>query len=56
MDGTTATALFDGITSEMFTGVLDGVLEVIPIIIPVAIGFLAFRKGWSFLMGFLKRA
>lgn len=48
-------------TSTMFTGVdfmdvLEQIYTLIPIILPVIIGFLAFRKGWSFLLGAIKKA
>ena len=47
--------------STMFAGVdfmdvLAQIYTLIPIVLPVIIGFLAFRKGWSFLLGAIKKA
>jgi hypothetical protein len=47
--------------SAMFTGinfldVLNQIYVLIPIVLPVIIGFLAFRKGWAFLLGAVKKA
>lgn len=41
--------MFTGITSGTFTGILDSIKELIPIVLPAVVGFIAFRKGWSFL-------
>lgn len=38
------------------TSVLNEVLGLLPQVIPVIIGFLALRKGLSFLIGSLRRA
>lgn len=43
-------------TSGLFDGLLDGVTASLPIILPVLVGFLAVRKGISFLFGQLRRA
>lgn len=48
--------MFEGITSAMFLGVLDTVKDLIPVVVPAVVGFLAFRKGWSFLKGEIKKA
>lgn len=50
------TTLFGNVTTDMFSGVLDGVIELLPIVLPVVVGFLAFRKGFGFLMGCIKKA
>lgn len=44
------------ITADMLGGVLDEIVGVLPIIIPVSIGFIALRKGIAFVLGALKRA
>ncbi len=44
------------VTSEMLSGVLDEVIALLPIAIPVVIGFIALRKGISFLIGILRSA
>lgn len=44
------------VTSEMLTGVLDEVVGLLPVCIPVMIGFIALRKGIGFIRGILKSA
>lgn len=44
------------ITSEMCQGVLDEIVGVLPVVIPAAIGFIAIRKGISFVIASLKSA
>lgn len=39
-----------------FGGVFDGIYDLIPIMLPAILGFLAFRKGWGFLKGAIKGA
>lgn len=39
------------ITAADFQPLLDGIMSLLPVIIPVTLGLLAIRKGWSFLMG-----
>lgn len=48
--------MFNGITSATFSGVLDTIKELIPVVVPAVVGFLAFRKGWSFLKGEIRKA
>lgn len=48
--------LSDIVTGEMLTGVLDEVVGLLPVCIPVMIGFIALRKGISFIRGILKSA
>lgn len=50
------TSMFAGITSATFNGVLNTIKELIPIVVPAVVGFLAFRKGWSFLKGEIRKA
>jgi len=49
-------SMWDGVTSTDFQGILDEVKGGFPIILPVVISYLAFRKGWSFVKGQLKGA
>jgi hypothetical protein len=57
MDAVTATTVLNTvITSQVVSGVLEEVVALLPIVIPVAIGFLAIRKGISFVMGMLRGA
>ena len=39
------------VTSSMITGVFDQVYGILPVLLPAVIGFIALRKGWSFLKG-----
>ena len=57
MDGTTATTVISEIvTADMLKGVLDEILGLLPVILPVTIGFIGIRKGLSFLTGALQSA
>lgn len=54
---TETTTTLDGIiTSTMLQGVLDELVALLPIVIPVMIGFIALRKGISFLRSALESA
>lgn len=44
------------VTAEMLSGVLDEITGLLPVIIPVAISFIAIRKGISFLLNSLHSA
>lgn len=48
--------MFAGITAETFSGVLDGIKELLPIALPVVVSFIAFRKGWAWLKAQIKGA
>ena len=52
----TTTVLSEVVTSQMLQGVLSEVTGLIPVAIPVAISFLALRKGISFVFGILRAA
>lgn len=52
----TAFSLATIVTGDMLTGVLDQVVNILPTVIPVSIGFIAIRKGVSFLLGMLRAA
>lgn len=57
MEGEVATTMLkDVVTAEMLGGVLDEVVDLLPVVIPVAIGFMALRKGLGFLFGVLRSA
>lgn len=51
-----ATVLSEVVTSQMVGGVLDEVVGLLPIILPAMIGFVAIRKGVSFVLGMLRSA
>jgi len=44
------------VTANMLKGVLDEITGLLPIIIPVMIGFIAIRKGIAFLQHILHSA
>jgi hypothetical protein len=52
----TSGGLSDIVTNDMLTGVLDEIVGLLPVCIPVMIGFIALRKGISFIRGILKSA
>ncbi|MCM1334598.1 MAG: hypothetical protein NC084_00070 [Bacteroides sp.] len=59
-DTATTTATFnvpsiaDSVTSKMMEGVLTQITDLLPVVLPVMIGCLAFRKGLSFLQGLIR--
>ena len=44
------------ITSEMLEGVLDEIVSLLPVCIPVLIGFIGLRKGIAFVQSILHSA
>lgn len=44
------------LTGIDLTAVLDEILALVPVILPVTIGFIAFRKGYGFIKSVLKGA
>ena len=44
----------DNITQASFNGIMEQITSILPIILPVVIGVLAFRKGLSFLIGMIR--
>ena len=52
----TPTVLDKTITGTMVQGVLNEVVALVPTVIPVAISFIAIRKGISFVLGLLRSA
>ena len=51
-----ATSLSTVVTSEMLQGVFNEILALLPVAIPVVVGFIGIRKGISFLIGILRSA
>lgn len=51
-----STVLSGIVTTSMLSGVLDEIVGLLPVVIPVSIGFIALRKGISFVLGMLKAA
>jgi len=58
MDGTTATfvvpSIADAITGDMMNGILTQITDLLPVVLPVMVGCLAFRKGLSFFQGLIR--
>ena len=53
----TATGVLSKIvTADMLQGVLTEIVDLLPIVIPVMIGFIAIRKGISFVQHILHAA
>lgn len=50
------TVLSKIVTGEMLSGVLTEITSLLPIVIPVMIGFIAIRKGIGFLSSILHSA
>ena len=57
-EGATAvTTVLSGIvTNSMLSGVLNEITGILPVVIPVMIGFIAIRKGIAFLQRILHAA
>lgn len=51
-----ASALQSAVSSANISGVLDEVVGLLPTVFPVMIGFIAIRKGISFVIGMLRSA
>ena len=51
-----ATGLSGIVNTQMMSGVLDEILGLLPVVIPVMIGFIGLRKGISFLQSVLHSA
>ena len=54
--GAASSGLSNVVTAEMLSGVLDEIIGLLPVVVPVMIGFIALRKGISFLQGVLHSA
>lgn len=56
--GTTASfsvpSIADSITPAMMNGVLSQITDLLPVVLPVMVGCLAFRKGLSFFQGLIR--
>lgn len=44
------------VTESMLSGVLDEIVNVLPVVFPVMISFIALRKGIGFIQGILHSA
>ena len=50
------TALSKVVNAEMLSGVMDEIIGLLPVVLPVMIGFIALRKGIGFVTGMLHSA
>ncbi|WP_313165828.1 hypothetical protein [Sedimentibacter sp.] len=48
--------LSDIVTGTMLSGVLNEIVGLLPVVLPVMIGFIALRKGIGFIQSVLKSA
>ena len=55
-DPVSSTILSGVVTASSLSGVLDEIVGLLPVVIPVMIGFIALRKGISFLISTLRAA
>lgn len=44
------------VTADLLSGVMDEIVGLLPVIIPVSVGFIALRKGIGFLFSSLRSA
>lgn len=56
MEGAATATLSSIVTADMLGGVLDEIVAILPVVIPVMIGFIGLRKAISFLQGVLHSA
>lgn len=47
---------WNGVTSDMMSGVLTEIKSLLPMVAPAIIGFIGFRKGWQFIKNAIKGA
>lgn len=55
MEGSTS-VLSSVVSTDLLGGVLDEIIALLPVCIPVMIGFIALRKGIAFVQGMLRKA
>ena len=53
---TGAKTLASIVTADMLGGVFNEIISLLPVVIPVTVGFIAIRKGLGFLFGSLRQA
>lgn len=47
---------FSSITSDMINGLFDGIIALLPMLLPALVGWIGIKKGIGFLMGTLRSA
>ncbi len=50
----TVPSIADSITGDMMNGILTQITDLLPVVLPVMVGCLAFRKGLSFFQGLIR--
>lgn len=53
---TAVNGLSSVVTADLLNGVLDEIVALLPTVLPVMVGFIALRKGISFVQGILQSA
>lgn len=47
-------SIADAITGDMMNGILTQITDLLPVVLPVMVGCLAFRKGLSFFQSLVR--
>lgn len=50
----TVPLISESVTSDMMNGIMAQITSLLPIVLPVLVGVLAFRKGLSFFIGMIR--
>lgn len=50
----TVPLISQSVTSNMMNGIMEQITSLLPIVLPVLVGVLAFRKGLSFFIGMIR--
>lgn len=53
---TTSNSVASAIQGTDLSGILNEIISLLPVVLPVVVGFIGVRKGISFLIGSLRRA
>lgn len=53
---TTASTVATAVTGVDLSGILQEIVDLLPILLPTMVAFIGIRKGISFLIGSLRRA
>lgn len=56
LTSSTPTSVAGAMTGVDLSSMLSEILQLLPVILPTLVGFMAVRKGISFLLGSLRRA
>lgn len=50
----TVPSIADSVTTDMMSGILTQITDLLPVLLPVIVACLAFRKGLSFFIGMIR--